>query len=95
MISGRRPRLRARLFILLTLSAGEHGDEIIPSYGFAPDDRPAHEGLDNTFGQKRNLGGLPFSKEVIVGLITIVLRLRKGFCDVIQMIFALCDPGSP
>jgi len=28
---------------------------------------PALEGVSNTFEQERNLGGLPFSQEVVVG----------------------------
>jgi hypothetical protein len=74
------------LLILPSLPAREHGHEVIPRRWFLTDDIPAFECVRDSFNEERYLGRLPFSREVVVSLVAIVLRLGERLRDVVEMI---------
>jgi hypothetical protein len=52
-----------------------------------PNNRPALEGVFDAFKQERHLRGLPLSEEIVVRLIAVMLRLRKGLGHIVEMVF--------
>jgi len=84
---------RSRLLLLARSSvslflfvSGQHGDQEIFGCLIFADDVPTFESVLYGFDQERYLSRLPFLQQVVICIITILLRLRECISHVMEMI---------